>query len=381
MNAVLAASNRFRAAMAFAAMCLALAACEQLPGATSAGGPADAGDIVAPSVFQKTDQALWDGRPSLGGTWVAHEDAVDPEKVTIRNDVTGKTVQAALFRKELGQPGTPFQLSADAAVALGINAGAPTPITVTALRRKEVPKPAPAPAPETAPATDAIAAADAAIDEALDPTVAAVPVEEKASSGSRPGSFGGSAPQNTGVNAPAAATATVAAAAVATDAAAAPVAEAEPAARPGSFFGSKPKPATAPDSDAPIPLQGSTLDGITASTLATAPTVPAPAATPEQALEAATLAPPSAPASTAPSASSLERPYVQVASGSTRANSDALVAKLMQSELKAQVRETSVDNKPLYYVVVGPAATEAELQDNLARVRALGYAEAFIAKG
>jgi hypothetical protein len=49
--------------------------------------------------------------------------------------------------------------------------------------------------------------------------------------------------------------------------------------------------------------------------------------------------------------------------------------------LKAQVRETSVDNKPLYYVVVGPAATEAELQDNLTRVRALGYAEAFIAKG
>ena len=42
-------------------------------------------DVEAPDVFQVSDQALWDGRPSLGGVWVASPDAVDPERVILRN--------------------------------------------------------------------------------------------------------------------------------------------------------------------------------------------------------------------------------------------------------------------------------------------------------
>jgi hypothetical protein len=38
-------------------------------------------DVEAPEVFDVTDAGLWDGRPSLGGVWVAHPDATDPERV------------------------------------------------------------------------------------------------------------------------------------------------------------------------------------------------------------------------------------------------------------------------------------------------------------
>jgi cell division septation protein DedD len=96
-------------------------------------------DVEAPEVFQTTDQALWDGRPSLGGVWVASPDTKDPERVIIRNKANGKFVIGALFRREIENPGPKLQISSDAAAALGILAGAPSQINVTALRREEAP--------------------------------------------------------------------------------------------------------------------------------------------------------------------------------------------------------------------------------------------------
>lgn len=96
-------------------------------------------DVEAPQVFQATDQALWDGRPSLGGVWVASPDAVDPERVILRNPANGKFVIGALFRRERLNPGPALQISSDAAAALGILAGQPAQLSVTALRREEVP--------------------------------------------------------------------------------------------------------------------------------------------------------------------------------------------------------------------------------------------------
>ncbi|MDN5786326.1 SPOR domain-containing protein [Pseudorhodobacter sp.] len=96
-------------------------------------------DVEAPQVFQVTDSALWDGRPSLGGVWVASPDAVDPERVILRNPSNGKFVIAALFRRERINPGPKLQISSDAAAALDILAGQPTKINVTALRREEAP--------------------------------------------------------------------------------------------------------------------------------------------------------------------------------------------------------------------------------------------------
>ena len=94
-------------------------------------------DVEAPNVFQANDDALWDGRPSLGGVWVASPEAVDPERVILRNPANGKFVIGALFKRERDNPGPSLQISSDAAAALGLLAGQPAKINVTALRREE----------------------------------------------------------------------------------------------------------------------------------------------------------------------------------------------------------------------------------------------------
>jgi cell division septation protein DedD len=114
-------------------------------------------DIEAPEVFQVTEAGLWDGRPSLGGVWVAHPDVKEPERVLIRNTANDKFVIGALFRRERENPGPRVQVSSDAAAALGMLAGAPQNLNVTALRREEAPKPAEAAAENVgsaAPAAD-----------------------------------------------------------------------------------------------------------------------------------------------------------------------------------------------------------------------------------
>lgn len=141
-------------------------------------------DVEAPEVFQLTSSGLWDGRPSLGGVWVAHPDVQDPERVIIRNEANGKFVIGALFRRERDNPGPALQVSSDAAEALGLLAGAPTALNVTALRRQEAPTAAPdatattdfdAPATVAATPLDPIAGAEAAINAAEATTIAAAP--------------------------------------------------------------------------------------------------------------------------------------------------------------------------------------------------------------
>ena len=95
-------------------------------------------DVEAPDVFSATEEGLWDGRPSLGGIWVAHPDVTAPERVVIRNTSNGKSVTGALFRRERDLPGPTLQISSDAAAALGIVAGKPQELSVTALRRGDV---------------------------------------------------------------------------------------------------------------------------------------------------------------------------------------------------------------------------------------------------
>lgn len=95
-------------------------------------------DVEAPEIFQKTDLGLWDGRPSFGGQWVAHPDVEEPERVIILNTANSKSIQGALFQRVREVSGTPFQVSSDAADALGMIAGAPTQLKVTALRREDV---------------------------------------------------------------------------------------------------------------------------------------------------------------------------------------------------------------------------------------------------
>ncbi|OCX61421.1 sporulation domain-containing protein [Thioclava sp. SK-1] len=115
-------------------------------------------DVEAPDVFSVDEDGLWDGRPSLGGVWVAHPSVKDPERVIIRNDANGKFVIGALFRRERENPGPKLQVSSDAAEALGMLAGAPTKLSVVALRREE------APAQDAPLVTDPVVAAPDAVE-------------------------------------------------------------------------------------------------------------------------------------------------------------------------------------------------------------------------
>jgi cell division septation protein DedD len=138
-------------------------------------------DVEAPQVFQVNDDALWDGRPSLGGVWVASPDATDPERVILRNPGNGKFVIGALFRRERINPGPALQISSDAAAALDILAGRPTKINVTALRREEIKAETPdaarpiLDANETVSTSslDAVSTASAALDKVAPPKPAA----------------------------------------------------------------------------------------------------------------------------------------------------------------------------------------------------------------
>ena len=154
-----------RQRIAALAVLLVLAGCEELrgtPDGASPPTPREVGatsvnrDIERPDVFSVTEKALWDGRPSLGGVWVAYPANVDPERVIIRNGTNDKTVIGALFRRERDNPGPKIQLSSDAAVALGIVAGTPTEISIVVLRREEI-------------VVDVPAVAVAAVDEGMTP--------------------------------------------------------------------------------------------------------------------------------------------------------------------------------------------------------------------
>ncbi len=126
-------------------------------------------DVEAPEIFQASEAGLWDGRPSLGGVWVAHPDVEEPERAVIRNQDNGQFVIGALFRKERETPGPRLQVSSDAAASLGLLAGQPTNLDVVALRREETPETEPA-APLAEPVS-AVPLAPEVTEGALDPVV------------------------------------------------------------------------------------------------------------------------------------------------------------------------------------------------------------------
>ena len=178
------AFTKSRAGLALA-MLVGLAACEDFEGldflngagadeevsaVTPVAGDVTERDVEAPEIFSANEPGLWDGRPSLGGVWVAYPGIKDPERVIIRNTENGQFVIGALFRRERENPGPKLQMSSDAAQALGMLAGQPAEISVVALRKEEV-------APVLNTDTEAL---DAAAEEGLDAdaVLAGVPAAE-----------------------------------------------------------------------------------------------------------------------------------------------------------------------------------------------------------
>lgn len=333
-----------RASLA-AAVILAVAGCEGGPspfGAANSSSDnivppemsrASAGaDVEAPDVFQLSGEGLWDGRPSLGGVWVAHSSVIDPERVMIRNPTNGKSVVGALFRRERDTPGPSLQVSSDAAEALGMLAGQPADLNVVALRREEPQAPAPA-APE--PATEV--AEDAA------PTDAATPDPESA------------------------------VAASATDAAAlpAPAAAAPKPAKRGLFGLFRKKPKQEPVTDEPVAA------GVASGSIEQAPLedVTATASAAIDRAEDVDTAVAAAPAAPAPS--SLQRAYVQIGIFSTEANANRAGGQMKAAGMTATIIPDESQGKTYWRVIVGPAASGAERDALAARVKGIGYPDAY----
>ena len=143
---------------------------EEVSAVTPVAGDVTERDVEAPEIFSANEPGLWDGRPSLGGVWVAYPGIKDPERVIIRNTENDQFVIGALFRRERENPGPKLQMSSDAAQALGMLAGQPAEISVVALRKEEV-------APVLNTDTEAL---DAAAEEGLDAdaVLAGVPAAE-----------------------------------------------------------------------------------------------------------------------------------------------------------------------------------------------------------
>lgn len=130
---------------------------------------------------------------------------------------------------------------------------------------------------------------------------------------------------------------------------------------------------------APVADAGDTPAPAMPADIATAPLAAAPAAgaTPPATTPPATAAP----APTAPAAASTipasERPYIQLGIFSVEANAVSLVRSLNVDGLPASAVAAQVQGKPFWRVIVGPAATTADRDRHMARVRALGFADAY----
>ena len=292
-------------------------------------------DVEAPDVFSSDGPSLWDGRPSLGGVWVATPDAKDPERVIMRNPANGKFVIGALFRREAANPGPKLQISSDAADALGILAGNPTNITVTALRREEAPTPQPdAKAPllasaETVGSETVVAGAAAAIDTAAATATAAASAKSSATTAT-------------------AATATAVATAANETAATAAAAAAEPA--KGGFFAGLTaafkNPSAGKTATAAAPAATDTVTTVPLSAVETAAPAPAKAVT--------------------------SGPTIQVGIFSVEANAQRAVDALAKAGVKATIRKGEAQGKAYWSVSTkGDAAT-------LAKVKAAGFTDAYL---
>lgn len=294
-------------------------------------------DVERPDIFNVTEAALWDGRPSLGGVWVAHPDITTPERAILTNTKNGKSVPGALFRRERNNPGPRIQVSSEAAAALGMLAGQPVDVKVLVVRQEEVViEPAPLPEPEDSEVSPEELAAAGIVDDAeagKDGDAAEAEVEEKPK---RSNFF-----QRLFRKKPSAEAGAVAAGAAA---------------------------ATIDDASAPE-IETSTLDPVTtgaAAAIARAESSQPPKARPERA-----TAPTPAPA---PSGG-LKNPYIQVGLFSVEANADAAAANLRQSGI---IPTIIGNDSGSWRVVIGPVSTADDQAALLAQVKNLGYTDAFL---
>ena len=304
-------------------------------------------DVERSDIFSTTETALWDGRPSLGGIWVAHPDVKEPERALIRNTESGQEIAGALFRRERDNPGPRIQLSSDAAAALGILAGQPTELSVVAVRQEEV-----IIEPDPVISEEVIGEDGAAVEgERVDDTEAGSDAEAAALAGAAGATTATQAPKRQGFWS-----------------------------RFRDSLRNKPKePATAAvvagevdtgeAASAPPAVETQTLDPVTsaaAAAIATAEANDKPRARPE-ATQTSAPAP-------QPAADALKNPFVQVGLFSTEANATDVASTLRQ----AGIVPTVIPGGDRWRVVVGPMSTPDDQAALLGRIRSLGFSDAFL---
>ena len=317
-------------------------------------------DIERPDIFNTTEEALWDGRPSLGGIWVAHPDVTTPERAIVTNNTTNQRIAAALFRRERANPGPRVQLSSDAAAALNILAGAPTEVTIVAVRQEEVE------VEEQEPVISDEAVGedtpDSTAEDGADVAAAAAATEAAQAEEAAPRRgnflqrlFGGNRRSATAAGAAAATEESLEATA---EAAAAPAVETQTLDPVASGAAAAIAAADADDKPAPRPARQ---------------TEPAE---PEAEPEAETEPAPATPAPEAPAP--LQNPFVQVGLYSVEANAFSARDNLRTAGIVPTVFEGSNDNGPFWRVVVGPVTTKDDQAEILAQVKRLGFSDAFL---
>lgn len=318
-------------------------------------------DIESPGVFNMTGEALWDGRPSLGGVWVAHSSVKDPERVMIRNTKNGKSVVGALFRRERDNPGPSVQVSSDAAEALGMLAGQPSNLSIVALRRQELDLTS---ADEVTPETEAAAAEAAkAADGKKDAAAAPVAATASDAPAANAAAATGAAAVVDGAKTGAAATDTMAA-----DMAATP----EPKKKKGLFGGLFKRKPKAEDAIA-APVVGAAgsgqIDAAPLDPVVGTATAGIAAAEAKQAAKPATPAPVSDP--------TLKRAYVQIGIFSTEANAKRAVEQMQKAGMTAKFVPDQSNGKTYWRVIVGPATSVADRDALAGKVKGLGYPDAY----
>lgn len=280
-------------------------------------------DVEAPQVFQKTAKALWDGRPSLGGVWVAHPDNKKPERVIIRNKANGKSVIGALFNRERSLPGPAFQLSSDAATALGVPAGSTIELTVTAMRVEKTPIVSKTKGPQPAPSEDIAISAIDTLDEPSKPAEKPKKISKwkarKMARDAEKAKVAGTV---------------VAAGDIATK--------------------TLPKP----------PRRGANQK---------------PAATTTPSKPAAKEKPVATPKPTAKETKGGK--YAQLGLFSVESNAKGTLAKLKSKGLSGKIVTGNSNGKKYYRVLAGPAASSAEQKKILSAVKAMGFSDAYLVKG
>lgn len=310
-------------------------------------------DVEAPEIFSADETGLWDGRPSLGGIWVAHPDVGDPERVVIRNTENGQEVIGALFRRERDNPGPRIQVSSEAAEELKMLAGKPAELSVVVLRRKEQEVERQEPAPETVdvaaamPEPGEVTAAQIEV-APIEPATSAAEIAEAASQ-----------------EAPAIQVAE-AAPAPAAEAPAAPRRTAAEIAAEALRVFKRP---------APAPAEEATTQLAAAAPAATRPALPqTSAARISDALSGQKNVieePKAEPAST------LAKPFIQIGIFSRIENAEFAGLELRDNGVVPEIRETQSNEKRFWRVLVGPAQNRTEQSALLEKVKALGYSDAY----